>query len=64
MKKNKSKKRKKQADYEEDFQDETFYCIAGDTSGGAPYGITWEEAYADGLVEKEQEMDSEARLPF
>ncbi len=24
-------------------QDETFYYIAGYTSGGAPYGITWEE---------------------
>ena len=24
-------------------QDETFYYIAGYTSGGAPYGVTWEE---------------------
>lgn len=24
--------------------DDTFYFIAGYTSGGAPYGITWEEA--------------------
>ncbi|WP_145089810.1 hypothetical protein [Sporomusa sp. KB1] len=24
--------------------DDTFYYIAGYTSGGAPYGITWEEA--------------------
>ena len=24
-------------------QDDTFYYIAGYTSGGAPYGITWEE---------------------
>lgn len=29
------------ADYAE--QDGTFYYIAGYTSGGAPYGITWEE---------------------
>ncbi len=28
-------------DYAE--QDSTFYYIAGYTSGGAPYGITWEE---------------------
>ena len=26
-----------------DFQDETFFFIAGETSGGAPYGVTWEE---------------------
>jgi hypothetical protein len=26
-----------------DFQDETFAYIAGYTSGGAPYGVTWEE---------------------
>ena len=24
-------------------QDETFFYIAGYTSGGAPYGVTWEE---------------------
>lgn len=29
------------ADYAE--QDGTFYYIAGYTSGGAPYGVTWEE---------------------
>lgn len=29
------------ADYPE--QDGTFYYIAGYTSGGAPYGVTWEE---------------------
>jgi len=23
--------------------DETFYFIAGYTSGGAPFGVTWEE---------------------
>lgn len=26
-----------------DFRDDTFAFIAGYTSGGAPYGITWEE---------------------
>ena len=26
-----------------EYQDDTFYYIAGYTSGGAPYGITWEE---------------------
>ena len=29
------------ADYLE--QDDRFYYIAGYTSGGAPYGVTWEE---------------------
>ena len=26
-------------------QDDTFYYIAGYTSGGAPYGVTWEEMW-------------------
>ena len=51
----KNKKQKKQYTYEEPYpeQDEYFYYIAGYTSGGAPYGITWEEARRDGLVELE-----------
>lgn len=36
------------------FRDENFYYIAGYTSGGAPYGITWEEARRDGLLEEEE----------
>ena len=27
---------------EEILQDDRFFCIAGYTSGGAPYGVTWE----------------------
>ena len=54
----KKRKRKQQQEQEEwygmDFeQDENFFFIAGFTEGGIPYGITWEEAYADGLVERE-----------
>ncbi len=30
--------------------DENFYYIAGYTPGGAPYGITWEEAEVQGLI--------------
>ena len=30
-------------DYYNDFQDDRFFFIAGHTSGGAPYGVTWEE---------------------
>lgn len=36
--------------------DETFYYIVGYTSGGAPYGVTWEEAIKDGLVEDNELM--------
>lgn len=36
------KKEQKKLERFED-SDDTFYCIAGYTSGGAPYGITWEE---------------------
>ena len=40
-------KRKKEArdnlTKEEILQDDRFFCIAGYTSGGAPYGVTWEE---------------------
>ncbi len=31
--------------------DEFHYFIAGYTSGGASYGITWEEAEAEGLLD-------------
>ena len=34
--------------------DENFYFIAGYTSGGMPYGITWEEAEEEGLLEDEE----------
>ena len=36
-------------------QDDNFYFIVGYTSGGAPYGITWEQAIADGLTEADNE---------
>ena len=40
------KKQRKEQQYSCSFapdQDETFFYIAGYTSGGAPYGVTWEE---------------------
>ena len=55
MKKKKSRKYEKQLDYEIITQDEYFYFIAGYTSGGFPYGTTWEEAYAEGLLENQDE---------
>ena len=47
------------------YQDENFYFIAGYTPGGAPYGITWEEAA--GLEAKPPELNKEQideELPF
>ena len=41
------------AEYNE-WQDDRFYYIAGYTSGGAPYGVTWEEM---GLVPWENEFE-------
>ena len=34
---------KRLAEEHNDEQDDTFYHIAGYTSGGAPFGLTWEE---------------------
>lgn len=34
--------------------DESFYLIAGYTSGGAPYGITWEQAEKEGLSKNQE----------
>ena len=49
-------------------QDENFYFIAGYTSGGAPYGITWEEAAEHGLLDEDDhkidETESPDDLPF
>jgi len=44
-------------------QDDFFYFIAGYTAGGAPYGITWEQARKDGLIESHDE-DGTDELPF
>lgn len=41
--------------------DEYFYYIAGYTSNGVPFGITWEEAVEDGLVEG-NDITDESRL--
>lgn len=41
----KSKRKKRQEEFEENLfeSDDTFAFIVGYTSGGAPYGVTWEE---------------------
>ncbi len=48
-------------------QDERFAVIIGYTSGGAPYGLTWEEAEAFGMQEQHEMRDKEIDeedLPF
>ncbi|MGY0372305.1 hypothetical protein [Clostridium sp. JNZ J1-5] len=62
------KKKRKQSDkdiYDMDNQesDEYFYFIVGYTSNGAPYGITWEQAVEDGLIDR-KELDDDEELPF
>ena len=39
----KRKKKKREHATTESWQDDRFFFIAGYTSGGAPYGVTWEE---------------------
>lgn len=44
------KRRERRALEALDESDEFFYMIMGYTGGGAPNGVTWEEAYANGLL--------------
>ena len=37
-------------------QDDTFFYIAGYTSGGAPYGVTWEEVGLEPWQDLEEEQ--------
>ncbi|HWT73214.1 MAG TPA: hypothetical protein VN258_00610 [Mobilitalea sp.] len=41
--------------------DGTYYFIAGYTSGGAPYGVTWEEM---GMTPYNEPEDASDELPF
>ena len=36
------------------FSEGDFYFVAGQTSNGVPYGITWEEARKQGLIEDDE----------
>jgi hypothetical protein len=51
-----AKEEKRLAERHNDYQDDRFFFIAGYTSGGAPYGVTWEEM---GLEPYESEIDEE-----
>ena len=42
--------------WEEPFSDDTFAFIAGYTSGGAAYGLTWEEMGIDQELPYEEKM--------
>lgn len=53
-KKRKKRLKKELAKETELEQDDTFFFIAGYTSGGAPYGITWDEI---GMEDAEEDED-------
>ena len=57
-KRKKKREEKQRKESFEPFRDDRFYYIAGYTSGGAPYGITWEEAAAQGIL-TEEEMEGD-----
>ena len=59
-------KKKQEAQRQNMEQDDRFFFIAGYTSGGAPYGITWEEMKEhidDGAEPELVEVNHDA-LPF
>lgn len=69
----KSKRKKKQEGFKDRLfeSDDTFAFIVGYTSGGAPYGITWEEM--EEIERRDKELlgkenhghnDKELGLPF
>lgn len=60
----KNKKLKEDHEIPEYGSDENFFFIAGYTSGGAPYGITWEQAAEDGLLDFEEMTASNQDFPF
>lgn len=61
--KSKVKNQKKQKVYEENLfeSDDTFAFIAGYTSGGAPYGITWEEMEE---IERKENKEMEKTIQY
>lgn len=63
---NMRKKKTKKTRYEEECieSDEYYYYIAGYTEGGAPYGITWEEAEEQELIKIEIIDYNDDEIPF
>ena len=64
MKKKKKLLNKEIYDIDNEESDDYFYYIAGYTSNGVPYGITWEEAIEDGLIEAKEFENDTKKLPF
>ena len=56
------KKKSEEREELESWQDSNFYFIAGYTSGGAPYGITWEEYERDIKEDTEERQDEENNI--
>jgi hypothetical protein len=56
----KALKKQEESDMGELFQDDRFYFIAGYTSGGAPYGVTWEEMCIEPYEDEDAIFDEEA----
>jgi hypothetical protein len=44
--------------------DENFFFIVDYTSGGVPYGTTWEQAAEEGLLDLEERTASNRDFPF
>lgn len=53
--------KQEQSECDVDWRDDRFFFIAGYTSGGAPYGVTWEEM---GLEPYENEFDDDDAVCF
>lgn len=51
-------KKSEEENFEDVYYGEKYYFIAGYTSGGAPYGITMEEAREQGLLD-ENDLNSD-----
>lgn len=52
-------KKQEQAMQDVDWRDDTFYFIAGYTSGGAPYGVTWKEMGLEPYQDESELFDEE-----
>lgn len=52
-------KKQEQSGQNMDWRDDRFYFIAGYTSGGAPYGVTWEEMGMEPYEDETELMDGD-----
>ncbi|MCL2322740.1 MAG: hypothetical protein FWC47_11640 [Oscillospiraceae bacterium] len=58
----KEKKQAQDADFYDEYSNDTFAFIAGYTSGGAPYGVTWDELGIDPYASYEEIEDAYYRM--